>query len=148
MRANASSPPSDSHGSAAAAPNAVSAVRLLTFPAPDSTAFPMGTSCADARPRSRTAGAAPQRDKSIAGDARPAFAPAVGPLDDDGADRRRGAEPEMHARVARRQVAAVGPYAAPQRRLPGALDAHQRADCEPVARPLVETHLQPVAASG
>ena len=36
---------------------------------------------------------------------------------------RRLAQTEMHARVAGREIAAVGPHAAPERRLPGALDA-------------------------
>src|SRR5262247_1605716 len=50
----------------------------------------------------------------------------------------------MRPDVARGQVAAVGAHPPPERGTPGSLDTHPAADPEPVARPLVESHLQPV----
>src|SRR5215813_4652372 len=52
----------------------------------------------------------------------------------------------MCADVAGRQIAAVGPDAAPQRRVTRALDADPAADAEAIARLLIEPNLQPVTA--
>src|SRR5438045_7805445 len=87
--------------------------------------------------------APPQRHQSVARDAGPSLAPAVGPLDEDGADGGGRAEPEMRPHIARGQVAAVSSHAAPERGMSGALDANPGADPEPVAG-LVEADLQPV----
>src|SRR5574341_1146274 len=55
----------------------------------------------------RTAAAAPQGHEPIRGDAGPALTHPVGPVDNDAIDARRGAESNVHAEVARREIAAI-----------------------------------------
>ena len=50
----------------------------------------------------------------------------------------------MHARVAGREIAAVGPDSPPERRAPGAFDPHHRPKREAVPWALGQLHCQPV----
>ena len=59
-----------------------------------------------------------QRDDAVHGRCRPAFAHAVGPLDDHCRHLCRAAEADVNPRVAGRQIAAVGPNPAPDGRRP------------------------------
>ncbi len=97
--------------------------------------------------RSRAPVASLQRDRPIDLDARPSLALAVRPFDDHRIDAsgRHGPEPEVDARVARRQITSVGADTPPQRRLSAPLDADSRAEAPAVAR-LIEADRQPAAA--
>src|SRR5580765_7164466 len=148
MRANASRPSSDSHGSAATVPmpvaKALSAVRRLTPAGFNSWAFCMAHHAADAGARSRTSGASAKREDAVGADVSKPLALAVRPLHHNRGHGRGRAEAEVRPNVARRQVTAVGAHPPPECGTPGSLTTHPAADPEPVARPLVESHLQPV----
>src|SRR5437867_8275881 len=144
MRANASSPSSDSHGSAATVPKALSAVRRLTCAGFDSRPFCMAHHAADAGARSRTSGATPEGHKAVGRDVRPAFTLSIWPLHGNRSDGGRRAEARVEPDIARRQVAPIRADAAPEGRASRSFDTNPAANPEPVSRPLVEPHLQPV----
>src|SRR6476620_5996115 len=99
MRANASRPSSDSHGSATTVPipvlKAFSAVRRLTPAGFNSCAFCMAHHAADAGARSRTSGAPTKRDDAVRADVCKPLALAVRPLDHNRGHGRGRAEPEV-----------------------------------------------------
>src|SRR5215204_2798357 len=87
-----------------------------------------------------------QRHETICGDSSPPFPRPIRPLHDHRLDGWRGAEPDMHAGVAGREIAAVGPHPAPDRRLSRTLDADERTEREAVRRWLLQPDLEPVTA--
>ncbi len=61
-------------------------------------------------------------EEPVRGDPLHPFDPAGRPVHDDGIDRGVGPEAELHPWVTRGEIAAVSPYAAPQRGLTGPLE--------------------------
>src|SRR5688572_2165058 len=89
-----------------------------------------------------------QRDDRLSGNIRPAFLLTVGPDDEDDGDAGSVVEAEVHADVARGQVAPVCLDAAPECRQARAVDADERAEGEAVAGALFQADLQPVLPGG